>query len=558
MGVDVGSAAHGVMGKVKKVKAIVTDTGEKRLRELGYKQELSRTLGMIVNFAVSYTIIGVLMGITGLYSLGFSYGGPVSVIWGWVTVGFFSIFIALSMAELTSSLPTAGGLYFWSYHLAGPKWGPIASWITGWFNYLGFVCGMAVINSIGANVIATQIVLSTGPGGETGYVATKEMILLFMTILAILQGIINSFHVNFLAVFEKMALYIEIAGLIIICVTLLSISDHKQSAKFVFTQYEPAIGTGVNNKFYVFLIGLLMSQFTLLAYDAATHLTEETVGADWTAPIMIVSAVVSAAVAGFLYLLVLTFCIQDPLTILDPGNATAGLNAVGQIFYDAFVSKGHTYKGAIALLMIPLLAAWFSGVAQLAATSRVLFAVTRDKAVPFSKFLHWSPASTHTPIVAVWVSVFFSFCFSLFILKNSIAFNAVTSASTIGAYIAYTIPIALRLVCPHNFHPGPFHLGWFSYVSGTIAVVYMVFMCVVFCLPISYPIDSNTFNYTPVTAGAVTLVALILWFASARKYYKGPVRTITTDESFAGENYYKDEMTVHGEENRKAPPVGAL
>jgi hypothetical protein len=64
--------------------------------------------------------------------------------------------------------------------------------------------------------------------------------------------------------------------------------------------------------------------------------------------------------------------LQDPTTILDPGNATAGLNAAGQILYDAFVSGGRTYKGAIALLTIPLMAAWFSGVAQLAATSRVV------------------------------------------------------------------------------------------------------------------------------------------------------------------------------------------
>lgn len=57
----------------------------------------------------------------------------------------------------------------------------------GWFNYLGFVCGIAVINNIGANIIATQIVLNTGPGGDTGYVATKELVLLFMTVLVILQ-----------------------------------------------------------------------------------------------------------------------------------------------------------------------------------------------------------------------------------------------------------------------------------------------------------------------------------------------------------------------------------
>jgi hypothetical protein len=63
--------------------------------------------GLIVNFAISYTIIGVLMGITGLYSLGFAYGGPVSVIWGWFTVGIFSMFIAASMAEICSSLPVS-------------------------------------------------------------------------------------------------------------------------------------------------------------------------------------------------------------------------------------------------------------------------------------------------------------------------------------------------------------------------------------------------------------------------------------------------------------------
>jgi hypothetical protein len=45
------------------------------------------------------------MGITGLYSIGFTYGGPVGVVWGWVVVSFFSMFVASSMAELCSSLP---------------------------------------------------------------------------------------------------------------------------------------------------------------------------------------------------------------------------------------------------------------------------------------------------------------------------------------------------------------------------------------------------------------------------------------------------------------------
>jgi hypothetical protein len=88
-----------------------------------------------------------------------------------------------------------------------------------------------------------------------------------------------------------------------------------------------------------------------------------------------------------------------------------------------------------------------------------LFAITRDKAIPFSGFLHWTHPTSKTPIVAVWVSAGLAFCFALFSLKSEVAFNAVTSLSTIGSMFAYGIPIFLKQLFPHNFHPGPFHLG---------------------------------------------------------------------------------------------------
>ncbi len=49
------------------------------------------------------------------------------------------------MAEVCSSFPTAGGLYYWSAKLArrnGPAW----SWFTGWFNFLGQVAVTAGID----------------------------------------------------------------------------------------------------------------------------------------------------------------------------------------------------------------------------------------------------------------------------------------------------------------------------------------------------------------------------------------------------------------------------
>ncbi|CAL5421649.1 unnamed protein product [Camellia sinensis] len=102
-----------------------------RLKQLGYKQELSRSLSAISNFSVTFSIISVITGLTTTFNYGLTYGGPVTMIWGWPIVGGFTLIVGLSMAEICSAYPTSGGLYFWSAKLCGDDWGPLASWLTG-------------------------------------------------------------------------------------------------------------------------------------------------------------------------------------------------------------------------------------------------------------------------------------------------------------------------------------------------------------------------------------------------------------------------------------------
>jgi amino acid transporter len=52
---------------------------------------------------------------------------------GWIVVSFFTMFVALSMAEIVSSIPTAGGPYYWAAMLAPAKHSAFAAWITGWY-----------------------------------------------------------------------------------------------------------------------------------------------------------------------------------------------------------------------------------------------------------------------------------------------------------------------------------------------------------------------------------------------------------------------------------------
>lgn len=69
------------------------------------------------NFGFTLTNSSVLIGIVPLFGFGMATGGPVVAIWGWVIVAFFVMFIGLGMAEICSTYPTAGGLYFWTAKL---------------------------------------------------------------------------------------------------------------------------------------------------------------------------------------------------------------------------------------------------------------------------------------------------------------------------------------------------------------------------------------------------------------------------------------------------------
>lgn len=78
------------------------------------------------------------------YSLG--YSGTGGAVWGWLISSLAIQATAFSIAELCSSMPTAGGLYYAAAVLAPEGWGPLASWFVGWSNFCGFVTGPCSLN----------------------------------------------------------------------------------------------------------------------------------------------------------------------------------------------------------------------------------------------------------------------------------------------------------------------------------------------------------------------------------------------------------------------------
>src|ERR1700677_5292579 len=146
-----------------------TDADTARLHALGYAQELRRRMSGFSNFAVSFTIICVLSGCLTLFGYGMETGGPATMVWGWLGVGIMTLVFALGMAEICSSMPTAGGLYYWSAKLAKSE-GPAWSWFTGWFNLLGQVAVTAGIDFGFATFFTVFLNLTEGYKTTAGYV----------------------------------------------------------------------------------------------------------------------------------------------------------------------------------------------------------------------------------------------------------------------------------------------------------------------------------------------------------------------------------------------------
>ncbi|HXH39359.1 MAG TPA: amino acid permease, partial [Thermoanaerobaculia bacterium] len=120
----------------------VADDDARDLARLGYAQQLFREMGGFSNFAVSFSVISILTGAVLLFGYGLKFAGPIANSVGWPLVSLFTLTVAMSMAEIASAYPTAGGLYFWAFRLGGRTW----AWVTAWLNMIGQVSITAGIN----------------------------------------------------------------------------------------------------------------------------------------------------------------------------------------------------------------------------------------------------------------------------------------------------------------------------------------------------------------------------------------------------------------------------
>ncbi|CAK5277934.1 unnamed protein product, partial [Mycena citricolor] len=334
---------------------------------------------------------------------------------------------------------------------------------------------------------------------------------------------INTFGVGLFQILNNISVWWHALGTFSLVVAILAKAPTHQSAKFVFTTFNDGTGWGDRaSHAYVVVIGMLMAQYTLTGFDASAHMTEETKNAAMSGSIGIIMAIGVSAVLGWFLLLGLLFSIQD----LDTTLASPTGQPVTQIFLDTVGENG-----AIVLMVIVIGAMFLCGTFSITSNSRMMFAFARDGGIPGHRYLNYVSTKWRSPIRTVWLACFLSFCLALPSLGSSVAFSAATSIATIGLYISYGIPVALRLWYRHKFVRGPFHLGRFSYPVAAIAVLWIGFISIVFILPEANPVNSQTVNYAIVAVGIVLIYSVGFWLVSARKWFTGPVQQIAGERA---------------------------
>jgi amino acid transporter len=506
---------------------------EQRLAELGYRQELTRAWSSFTNFAISFTIISVLAGVFTNFSFAWTAGGPAGIAFGWPILCALVLLVAVSMSELTSAMPTAGGPYWWAAKLGGPGW----SWFTGWFNMIGLV-GIVAGVGYGAAIFLNAVLSIYGVtiGGINFATANPSAILhhqfvLFLIIL-FLYTVINIFADPLLAVFNNVSVFWHVVGVLVILGVLIFVPDHHQSAGFVFgnkinnTGFHGGAVHGAFFWLYVLPIGFILTMYTQTGYDASAHTAEETRGAALGAAKGVWKSVFYSALLGWFLLLAFLFAANDTKGV----SGTGGF--VGTIFT---TSMANHLWGAKLVLIIATVGQLFCGAAGLTSASRTWYAFSRDRGMP-GWWLFRRLNKARVPLYAVVAVSVASLLITIPAYWGSngvpFAYFAITAICTVGLYLAYIIPVYLRLRQGDKFQPGPWTLGrHYKWVNiGAIVFVALV----VYSLDIPFastgvPWNSgwkwSSLNYSPLVL-IVGLLVGIWWVVDARKKYTGPVRTI--------------------------------
>jgi amino acid transporter len=490
----------------------------KVLHGMGYAQELSRSMSKFSNFAISFSIICILSGGINSFAQAISSVGGAGAGIGWIVGCILSGMFALSMAQIASAYPTAGGLYHWASILGNRFWG----WLTAWLNLLGLITVLGAIN-IGTayffqGAFGGLFGTTGADGAVTPWPSSDMEIVIFVAIITVIQAIFNHVGIKATTFLTDVSGYIIFAATAVLVVACLYFAPAIDISRlWTFTNYSGEVGGNVfpqsDNMGYLFLLCLLLPVYTITGYDASAHTSEETKNAAMSVPTGIVNAVFWSSIVGWLMVCAITLAIPD--------MAVAAGQGFGMFFATMDAVMPATLK--LVLYISILVAQLICGLATVTSASRMLFAFSRDNGLPVgSKALATVSPKYRTPVTAIWTATVLSILYVLLAMSIKVAgtsiYVIVVNSTLVFLFLSFTVPLVAGLFAYGTAkwpNPGPWAMS--AGVYKLVTVLSVVGMGVILFIAIAPPNERVLY----VVLGFLAL-ALILWFALENRRFQGP------------------------------------
>jgi amino acid transporter len=462
------------------------------LARLGYAQELARRMSGFSNYAISLSIICILAGGITSFHVGFNSVGGAAIGIGWPLGCLFSLVVALTMGQVASAFPTAGGLYHWASILGGRGWG----WATAWFNLAGLITVLAAIN-VGTYQFTVGAFLEDKPG-----LTVQIAVVAAITFSQALFNHLGIRVTTWLTDFSGWWILIVAA---LLTGTLLFFASTLDPLRLVtFANYsglpDEPVWPAMDSLPWLFALGFLLPAYTVTGFDASAHVSEETVGAARHVPEGIVRSVIVSGVAGWIMI--------AAIVLAMPSLDEAAQQGSGAFYWTmrAVVPDGLRE----ALFVGIAIAQYLCGLATVTSASRMTYAFARDGGLP-ALLRRVSPAF-RTPAVAIWTVALTCVLFTIY----TPIYETITVVCVIFLYVSYMLPTVLGLAAYGRWWTtmGPWDIGaWFR----PLAIVNVLGCVGLIVIGMQPPNDKAVWIF-----GGTTIVLAAGWFGFARRVFPGP------------------------------------
>ncbi|SCV03444.1 LANO_0G04170g1_1 [Lachancea nothofagi CBS 11611] len=464
------------------------DEGVEEVQRFEYEQQLDRTFlskGAIIG--LGFALMSPVLGMSTTISIGLNNGGPLTIIVGFVVCGIATWLCSLSLGEIVSRFPIE--LHGGSAMLAPQGYQLCCSWFTGWLMLLGNWTMSTSITFAGAQLVISLITMTNDR-------LIGENFLMLFTVLAFylivtIVGLINLKFAGFIETVNKVCVYWIIYAVIFIDILLLLFhSGQYRSLKYALTHFDNS-RSGYANAALSFMIGFQQSNFTLQGFSMLPALADEVKEPERDIPKGMSTAVLTSTIAGIVFLL--------PIMLILPDLETIFSNPKLMPIVLIFTNSTHSMFVSIFLVIMILGNLLFSGIGSMTTSSRAVYSMSRDMALPYSQF--WSyvdPSSKHkVPRNSILLSMGISYVLGLLALVSTAAFNAFVGAAVLCLCSATCIPLILVVISRRRaLHGSPvkvrYRLGW---PVNIISICWLIFTMGVICMPPKIPVTFGTMNY---------------------------------------------------------------